>query len=191
MSKTLMHQSPYILGILAVLIALSLSMPAQADTIITLQAATGTDLSNVHVGDTISFDVIGSSTDAGEHLTVFPDVHIFWSSFDMQLTSFFDLGSALNPLTTDPILAVATFLAVNPSTQEVFIGWPDCVGLPGNTSGCAVTNLGATRPADSNHIDFTIQAPEPSSLLLLSIGLVALALWGAFGPKAVRVVTEH
>ena len=149
--------------------------------IITAAPAPGTDLSDIHVGDTITIDAFASSGDPGEHFLSFGGsngMHLFWSSFDMQLVSFNFTKAAFNDLTTDPLVDVATFLAVNPSTQSVFFGWPVCTGLPSSTVGCAVTNLGASRPADSNHVDFTILAavPEPGSLALLGAALLALGL---------------
>ena len=152
------------------------SSSAQADVIETLAAGPGTNLSNIHVGDSVAFDTIGSSTDPGEHLISPPDVHIFWSSFDMQL-----VGAAFGPnwfgdLTTHPVIVEWTFLAVAPSTQEVFNGFPDCDPSV-SSSGCAVTNLGFSRPADSNHIVFSIQpTPEPGSLILLAAMLVVIAI---------------
>jgi len=49
--------------------------------------------------------------------------------------------------------------------------------LPAVTTGCAVTNLGVFRPADSNHLFFTIQQPlpEPGSLALLGLAVLLLA----------------
>jgi PEP-CTERM motif-containing protein len=151
---------------------LALPPQARADTIITLQAAPGTDLSNIHVGDTIVLDTIASSTDVGEHLISFPDVHILGFGDVSNITGSF-ASTVFDDLTTDPVIVVWSMLAAGPGPVEVFNGWPDCVGLPGDTSGCAVTNLGATRPADSNRLDFTITTPvpEPGTLGLVGLGL--------------------
>lgn len=171
-----------------VVLALSASVPARADMIEELVAAPGTDLSNIHFGDTIVFDSIGSSTDAGEHLTAYPDIHIFWATGNLQFVGGAFAPTVFNDLTSSPVLATWTFLvtttinpgdfpAPSPGTQEVYTGFPDCTDPVNNPGGCAQTNLdGAFRPADSNHLDFTIQTTEPSSLALLTAGLLSLGI---------------
>jgi len=176
-----MKNSPKFLPVVSLLIlALACSLPAHADTIITIAAASGTDLSNVLVGDVITFDVFASTTDTvSESFSSYPDIHIFWDLFSqgtMNLLSFTFAPGVFNDFQTDPIIATATFQATGAGLDGVFIGWPDCTGLPTNDSGCAITNLGATRPADSNHINFTIGTPEPSSLQLAATGLLAFGI---------------
>jgi hypothetical protein len=152
-------------------------LPVHADVIETLAAAPGTDLSNIHVGDQIILQTTLSSTDAGEHFLSCCDIHIFWSTFDMQYISASFASYAFGDLSTSPVLIDWTFLTVAPSHQEVLNGWSDCVGLPSDNTGCAVTNVGSYRPADSNHLVFDIlPAPEPASALLLAIGLFAVLL---------------
>jgi hypothetical protein len=72
----------------AISVVASFAISAKPDVIITAAPTPGTDLSEVFVGDTIAIDAIGSSSDVGEHLAALPDIHIFWSSFAMQLESF-------------------------------------------------------------------------------------------------------
>jgi hypothetical protein len=161
---------PYV-AIAAVLIVLSISVPARADMIVTLAAAPGTNLSNIHVGDTLVFNTIGSSADVGESLILNPPVHIFWNA-GMDFVSGILAPTSGDLLTTNPILAVWTFHAVDAGAMEVFNGFPE----PG-PSGNVTTNLGSYRPADSNHLTFEIKAvPEPSSVLLLGAGLAGLGL---------------
>lgn len=155
---------------------------ARADVSETLVAAPGTNLSDISVGETIVFDTIMSSTDAGEHLTALPDPHIFWSSFDMELESGVIAPTWSDDLTTNPIVAIWTFLAVAPSTQEVFNGWSDC-NTAVSSSGCAVTNLGFSRPADSNHITFEIHAPESNAMAPLLLGITLLISMGTMRRK--------
>jgi hypothetical protein len=81
-------------------------------------------------------------------------------------------------------LAVATFSVVSSGAQNVFFGWPDCTGLPSNTTGCAITNLGAFRPADSNHLDFTV-VPETSTWVMMALGFAGLGLAGFHARKTV------
>jgi hypothetical protein len=161
---------------------LAFSLPARADTIITLKAAPGTDLLNVHVGDTLNFDVFASTTDTvPEAFTSGADLHVFWDYFDgtMNLLSFKGTPTTFANFQTDPLVFVITFLTTGAGQDQVLVGWPDCTGLPTNTSGCAITNLGASRPADS-FLDFTIQTPEPSTFSLLVVSLLTLATMMVF-----------
>lgn len=161
---------------LAALCFIGLASPVRADVIESIAAAPGTNLSDIHVGDQLTLRTTLSSTDPGEHFQACCDVHIFWSSFDMELVSAVFASPVFGvDISTNPVLVDWNFLAVAPSQQEAFNGWSDCFGLPTNNSGCAVTNLGSFRPADSNHLIFTIwEAPEPPSALLLPIGLLAV-----------------
>lgn len=170
--------------ILAAGLAVSLCVSAQADVIISLEPAPGTDLSHVFVGETVVLDTIASSTDAGEHFISCCDVHLLGvSPFTAPLTNADIAGvlapTAFNDLTTDPVIATWTIFAAAPGIVTFINGWPDCTGLPSVTTGCAITNLGATRPADSNRLQFDILVPEPPSAALLgaALGVLGLAMF--------------
>jgi len=160
----------------AFVLLLSLSVPSQAGLVITLAPTAGTDLSNVHVGDTLQFFTIGSSDvpGVGEHLTVFPNIHLFADTDTFDIFSGVGLAGWGSSLDTHPNLALWTVQVNAAGAYDLFNGFSDCLGLPDDTSGCAVTNLSATRPADSNHVTFTVfEMPEPSSLGLAGLGLLA------------------
>ena len=125
-------------GIAALLIVLSISVPARADMIVTLAAAPGTDLSNIHVGDTLVFNSIGSSADVGERLIVNPPIHIFSTDGPIDFVKGVYAPTVGDLLTTSPILAVWTFHAVATGEVEIFNGFPE----PG-PSGDVTTNLGS------------------------------------------------
>jgi hypothetical protein len=152
------------------------AVPSQATLIETLYTAPGTDLSNVHVGDILKFVTRGSSdVDPNEYLTEFPDVHFFADSDIVDFVNIQSVASWSHPWGTTPSLVLWTLKATAAGTVDVWNGFSDCNGLPNDTTGCAITNLGATRPADSNHIVFTIyDVPEPASIGIVSLGLVAL-----------------
>ena len=158
------------------LIFLTFSGPAQAGLVVTLVPTAGTDLSNVHVGDTLQFYSVGSSdVDPNEFLTAFPGIHLFADADVLDVFSGVGLAGWGSPLGSNPNLARWTVRASAAGTVALFNGFSDCIGLPVDTTGCAVTNLGATRPADSNRLTFTIHdVPEPSSIALLAAGLLAL-----------------
>ena len=160
----------------ALLLLLTFASPARADLVVTLVPGASTDLSNVHVGDTLQFYTVGSSSSpgSGEFLTVFPDVHLFYSS-NLDITSAIGLAGWNAQLDLNPNLVLWTMYASDPGDVILFNGFSDCLGLPNDTTGCAVTNLSATRPADSNVLSFTVLAvPEPSSIALLSVAFLAL-----------------
>ena len=161
------------------LLLLTLSAPSRAGLVITLAPTAGTDLSNVHVGDTLQFLTIGSSTvpGSGEFLTVFPDVHLFSNNGNFDIFGGVGLVGWNNLLDTNPKLVLWTVRPTAAGSFDLFNGFSDCLGLPGDTTGCAVTNLGATRPDDSNRIVFNVfDVPEPSSIALLAVSLLALGL---------------
>jgi len=169
----------------ALLITVGLaSLNAKADVIITLAPALGTDLSNVHVGDILVFNSIGSSSDAGEHFIAFPHLHLLGEG-NVDILSGFLQSTYQNDLSTNPIIVKWTVRAEGVGAVELLNGWPECVGLPNDNSGCAITNLGSTRPADSNHLTFQIAAavPTPSSVLLLAITLLLL-VWSPWNGRS-------
>ncbi len=169
-----------LLAMVAVLLsALSFSTRAEAGLVVTLAAASETDLSDVHVGDTLYFVTRGGTDVApgiDEHLLSFPDVHLF---ADLDIFDQFGPVAASgvwgNELHTNPSLVLWLIRPDAAGTVTLYNGFSDCNGLPGDTTGCAVTNLGETRPADSNRITFTVfDVPEPSTLAVVAAGLLAL-----------------
>ncbi|HEY4079660.1 MAG TPA: PEP-CTERM sorting domain-containing protein [Burkholderiaceae bacterium] len=158
------------------LLLLAFAAPSRAGLVLTLVPASGTDLSNIHVGDVVHFLTIGSSdVDPTEHLTAM-DVHLFSSGTgDFDWVSISAVPGWFDPLGTNPALMDWSLTATVAGTIDMYNGFSDCNGLPNNVAGCAVTNLGATRPADSNHLTFTINdVPEPSSIALAAAGFLAL-----------------
>lgn len=161
--------------IAAVLLLFSFVGAARASLVISAAPAPGTDLSNVHVGDTLQFITYGSSSvpGAGEHLLSFPDIHIFYTANLDFISGVGQMGWD-SSLDTNPALVLWTMQVNAAGIAGFYNGFSDCNGLPNDTSGCAVTDLGATRPADSNFVVFNVQAvPEPSSIALLAVALLA------------------
>jgi len=167
--------------IAALLVLFTVSIRAEATPIITLAAAPSTDLSNVHVGDTLYF-VSRGSTDVDpaidEHFVgnILP-VHLFADLDIFDVFSFLGYtGIWHNNLHSNPNLVVWLLQPNAAGTVTLYNGFSDCNGLAnGDPTGCAITNLGASRPADSNSITFTIyDVPEPSSIAILGLGLIAL-----------------
>ncbi len=174
MRKTLFHRSASCVATLLLLLAFA--APSRAGLVLTLAPSPGTDLSNVHVGDTLHFLTYGSSdVDPTEHLFAM-NVHLFSSGTgDADSLSFTTPPEWSAPLGTNPVLVDWSFRVTVAGTIDLWNGFSDCNGLPDNISGCAVTNLGATRPDDSNHVMFTINdVPEPSSIALAALGFLAL-----------------
>lgn len=181
-----------LLSMVAVLLAaLTFSIRANAGLVVTLLPSSATDLSNVHVGDILYFVTRGGTDVApeiDEHLLSRPPVHLF---SDQDIFDIFEgvgyYASWGDNLHSDPALGLWRVRPSAAGTVTLFNGFSDCIGLPGDTSGCAITNLGATRPADSNRITFTIYSvPEPSTLAIVGVGL--LALTSRRQTKAKRVV---
>lgn len=178
------------LSMVAVLLAaLTFSVRANAGLVVYLAPSSTTDLSNVHVGDMLYFVTRGGTdvaTDVAEHLLSPPPVHLFSDLDIFNIFTYVGLfGSWNNDLHSDPSLVLWQLQPNAAGTVTLFNGFSDCNGLPGDTSGCAITNLGATRPADSNRITFTIYSvPEPSTLAIFGVGLLALA--ARRQPKAKR-----
>lgn len=163
----------------AFIVAFTFSIRAEAGLVISLAPTLSTDLSDVHVGDTLYFVTRGGTDvapEVDEHLVSLPGVHLF-ADQDM-----FDVFSALgvtggwaNNLHSNPNLVLWQVRPNAAGTVTLYNGFSDCVGLPNDTSGCAITNLGATRPQDSNRITFTVHdVPEPSILAIMCVGLFAL-----------------
>lgn len=176
-----MIKLPRILLLIITSVALVTTAAARADVIITLAPAPGTNLSDIFVGDTIVLDTIASSTDPGEHFTSCCDVHLLGvAPFTAPITNADITGvlapTASNDLTTDPVIATWTIFAAGPGTVSFINGWPDCTGLPSVTTGCAITNLGASRPADSNVLSFEIRVPEPPSITILGTALMVVGV---------------
>lgn len=169
-----------LLSMAAVLsVALTFSMRAEAGLVVTLLPASGIDLSNIHVGDTLHFVTRGGTDVApgiDEHLLSVPGVHLFADQDMFDVFAFLGVtGIWGNNLHSNPNLMVWEVRPNAAGTVTLYNGFSDCTGLPGNTSGCAITNLGATRPEDSNRITFTVHAvPEPSTLVIMGMGLLAL-----------------
>ncbi|XHS77969.1 PEP-CTERM sorting domain-containing protein [Burkholderiaceae bacterium UC74_6] len=158
------------------LLLLTFAAPSRAGLVLTLAPAPGTDLSNVHVGDTLRFLTLGSSNvDPTEHLLGM-DVHLFGSGTgDFTWENISSVPGWWNPLGTNPVLMDWSFTTTVAGTIDLWNGFSDCNGLPDDDWGCAVTNLGATRPDDSNHIRFLINdVPEPTSIALAVAGCLAL-----------------
>ena len=158
------------------LLLLAFAAPSRAGLVLTLVPSSSTDLSNIHVGDTLHFLTIGSSdVDPTEHLFSM-DVHLFASGTgDFDWLSISAVPGWFGPLGANPALMDWSFRATAAGTIDLYNGFSDCNGLPNDVSGCAVTNLGATRPADSEHVTFTINdVPEPSSIALAVAGFLAL-----------------
>ena len=153
--------------------------PAFAIPIFTLTPSGGTNILNLRVGDTAYFTTYASSITPGEYITSISSINLLNSTtISGEIVSAVFLPSRNDPLFPGPIgIATWTLRFDGPGSVDMWNGFPACTGLPSSTSGCVITNLGAFRPEDSNHVTFNVQAaiPEPASLALLSIGLAGIA----------------
>jgi len=106
MKSIVSRSSPFVA---ALLFLLTFSGPSRAELVLTLVPTASTDLSNVQLGDTLQFLTIGSSSEvgAGEHLTVFPLVHLF-SEADFDVSSGVGVAGWSNLLDTHPTLTLWT-----------------------------------------------------------------------------------
>jgi hypothetical protein len=112
----------------------------------------------------------------GEFFLDFPDVHLLGSGYFDSIVGTYT-SHVFDLLTTSPIIVTWTIHVTSGNQVNEFLnGFPACTGLPADSTGCAVTNLGASRPADSNHIFYTIRTavPEPGSLALVGLAMLLL-----------------
>jgi hypothetical protein len=118
----------------------------KADVMLSAAPAPGTNLSQIHVGNTFTIDLIASSSDAGEHITF---VSLSLTFGNIITNNNFSLApSGGNDLTTSPLLATATFTATAAGMGEtIFFTAADPQSI--------VTNLGTFHPT-SNTLVFDI-----------------------------------
>ncbi len=175
------------LGAIGLALATSLApVAAHADVIETLVAAPGIDLGDVVAGETFQLEALFTSTDPGEHFTGPIDSHIF----ALETIQFGDPNPQLqvppgmitqtsSDLSVTPEIVTWNITALGPGSDEMWVGWSDCNPAAGST-GCAITNLGFSRPEDTEHLFFNVAAaptvPEPNTLALAAIGLLSSGL---------------
>jgi hypothetical protein len=123
----------------------------RADVMLTAAAAPGTDLSQIHVGDTFTIDVFASSTDVGE-VTTGVSITVVTSGLANAVSATF-APTLFNDLSTDPLFQVVTWTAALPGIETI--------QFETNAPNFIVTTSGTFHPT-SNELVFDIAAvPGP------------------------------
>lgn len=157
----------------AVVLFLMAGGRAQADLTLTIQPASGVDISNIYVGDSFEVDLIGGQADPSDTTErITGGGFQFGSTGNLTFTGSEQGPNAGAPLVDAPIIYREFFTANAAGSSRIVLLHSDIT-----------TNERTYTDTPTQELDFTVKpaavaTPEPSTIALVGAGIPALLVVG-------------